>query len=616
VRGRLSPRAETPEAELLTGAEAVAAVLHESGVRVVFAYPGTSELVLCDRIARLPGIRLVNGRGDGPSAFMAAGASLLTPVNGAAILHGARGLTNAAGALADIRRNEVGTVWLVGLPSTASAEFLPPHGEFGLMKAMGTFARWWKEIGPVPEGLTARSRAGDRLVQAVRTAVLIAKTPPWGPALIGLPQDVCEETWVPRSCLRPQPPIEVPTTEELCIREVAQRLLDAKRPLILFDDYFLKYRDGRALLDQFANLLAAPVLQSRYRRGPMLFERVSARDVRNFDGPYDPFDVEHQELMARTDLLITLEDRNLYPRVVGHLPGCRKVAINSDGDKVRKNRYLGPSDYLLEGDVAVLLRELTRHLRRDDHPRRSGGRPTRRSWASTRAGSPSPDWRTRSLRGALAGALADVVSMVERPVLVDDSQMLGGLLSEHYDCFPSRLRVMGDHGGFVGAGISYATGLAIGEPDVTVICTLGDQAFTNGCQGLVAAGEQQAPVTLIIANNGGSVSLREQDPSCFDGERHAFLQNAPNLDYAAMAKANGIVTRSVQWPRNDTTERVGAVIAQFRAYVAEGVALRKPMLVELRLPESGDFWEGIWSRKGNDEAVIGSPQHPPSSQVR
>src|SRR5580700_4648914 len=98
------------EEVLLTGAEALAAVLVASGVRRVFAYAGTSELALCDRFIRTPGMQLINGRGDKESAFMAAGASLVRPARGAAIIHGARGLTNATGAIADARRNEIGCV--------------------------------------------------------------------------------------------------------------------------------------------------------------------------------------------------------------------------------------------------------------------------------------------------------------------------------------------------------------------------------------------------------------------------------------------------------------------------------------------------------------------------
>jgi hypothetical protein len=104
----------------MTGAAAVAALLAGSGVREVFGYVGTSELALASALRRrLPAYR--NARGDREAVFMAAGASAFHPGRAAALLHGARGLTNAAGALGDAWRNEVGFLCLVGLPGTGHA---------------------------------------------------------------------------------------------------------------------------------------------------------------------------------------------------------------------------------------------------------------------------------------------------------------------------------------------------------------------------------------------------------------------------------------------------------------------------------------------------------------
>ena len=58
----------------LTGAEAAALGLRRAGVRVAFAYAGTSELALCDAFARLA--LLVNGRGDKEALFEAGGAAV------------------------------------------------------------------------------------------------------------------------------------------------------------------------------------------------------------------------------------------------------------------------------------------------------------------------------------------------------------------------------------------------------------------------------------------------------------------------------------------------------------------------------------------------------------
>src|SRR5258708_3650210 len=96
------------------------------------------------------------------------------------------------------------------------------------------------------------------------------------------------------------------------------------------------------------------------------------------------------------------------------------------------------------------------------------------------------------------------------PVLVDDSQMFGGLLAQNYAALPKGIHVFGDHAGFVGAGASYATGYALADPNSSVWCTLGDHGLLNGIKALYCAAEQRVRVVFVVCNDGGSVSLKTQ----------------------------------------------------------------------------------------------------------
>lgn len=604
----------------LTGAEAVALALRQAGVGWVFAYAGTSELALCDKLARLPDMQLVNGRGDRESAFLAGGASLLRPGTAAALLHGARGGLNAAGAISELHRTEVGVPVVVGLPSTGSAPYLPPHGEPGLLGALGAFAAYWYECGGVPDGDADRRAAARDVIDALQTMLRRSRTRPLGPTLFGLPQDAAEKPWIPWSALastldigppdataaprghaRPAPANLVAAVDRL-----AGALARAQRPVILIDDYLLAYSRGRSVLQRLSAALAAPVLQVRYCRGPMLFDRVSRADVPNFVGPYDPLDRRHAAIMERADFLITLEDRNLYPRVVGALPACRKAAITSSAGKVRKNGYLGPDDILVEGDVVEAVEQLLGRLTVPGWP---AGNGRGRWWtdlvdpAGPRADLPEP---VRALREGLADGLAAALCQADRPVLIDDSQMFGGLLSDQYDRLPASLRVVGAHGGFVGWGLSAAAGLAIAQPDATVVCTLGDEGFVNAVQGLVAVGQQAAAVTYLVCNNGGSVSLRKQaladDEWALDRGCHSYLRNASGASYAAIAAAAGLRTTTVDWQFDRGVEAIRAASTRYRSALVDAVHARRPALVELVLPAEPAAWEGVWATAGNEVA--------------
>lgn len=594
---------------LLTGAEAVALLLAAAGARTAFAYGGTSELALCDAIARLLHVELVNARGDAEAAFMAGGASLFEPLRGVAVLHGARGLTNATGALADLRRNEIATLAVVGMCSVSSARFLPPHGETDLISRIGAFTKWWHEAGVVPED---DERAAAAFVGAFRTAVNHARTRPYGPVLFGLPQDVAERRWIPVGLVtaRDEPPTDLRAAAESDLAGAAAALREARRPLLLIDDYLLRYHGAADALAQAADRLGAPVLQVRYRRGAMLFERLSATRVPAFHGWFRPDNPGHRELLAATDLLVTLEDRNMYPRVVGELPPCRKLAITSDAAKARKNEYLSDGDLLVEGDVVVLLRDLTARIAgADGHPRAAS------PWAPRPADETAPPpvlpAKIARLRAGLVAGIGAAMSAAERPVLVDDSQMFGGLIAEYYDLLPERTRVVGGHGGFVGGGLAQATGLAIADAGVRVFCALGDQAATNAMQGAVVAAQEGARVVYLLCNNGGSVSLLKQslgsDPQWLDGGRDRYLANPLTLDHRALFASMGVDAWTVDLRGVDDDDAVDAGLEQLEDRLAQALNASGPALVELRMPGLGPAWEGVWIIEGFEQRPTTAP---------
>ncbi|WSQ09423.1 thiamine pyrophosphate-binding protein [Streptomyces sp. NBC_01231] len=593
---------------LLTGAEAVAALLADGGVRSVFVYAGTSELAICDALHRTEGVQLSNGRGDKESAFMAAGASLTNPGRGAAVLHGARGLTNAAGAVADARRNEVGALFLVGLPTSGSARFLPPHGEHGLMDGIGAFADWSWQAPPVPQDPGERRAAAERFVERLRASLAFINTPPHRPAMFGVPQDVAESRWIPLDALLTTPPA-TPATDlrQPALTALLSELRQARRPLFLLDDYALHHAGIRPALDRLSAATGAAVLQVRYRRGPMLFERLRSEEVTNFAGWLNPFSAAHRTLLAECDLLVTVEDRNIYERVVGPLPDCRKAAVNTDPAKVLKNEYLHDDEPLVVGEPALILAELADRLS-------VLAEPAPAPWFPADAHAEhmvSPEQAAGAVedgRRAVARALAATLASWERPALVDDSQMFGGLLSEHYDDFPQGLRVFGDHGAFVGGGLAYATGLAHGDRDARVMCTLGDQAFTNSFQGLVAAVQDQAQVLFVVCNNGESVSLKKQAAASYGASDRSYLANVGHMAYHRVAEALGVPAHQVVVPVGGSPAAVEAAVSQLATALEKSAAEQGPSLVEIVLPSDPEVWKGIWITQGFEVTQPAEPE--------
>jgi acetolactate synthase-1/2/3 large subunit len=589
----------------MTGAEAVAAVLRECGCSTVFAYPGTSELALCAALAGHGGMKLVNARGDREAVFMAAGGNRLQGTSCAALLHGARGLTNALGAVADARRSEVPVPCLVGLPSRESVRFLPPHGEAGLIDLAGGFA-----VGSVDLS-TMDGWDPDAFIALVGGAVTRLGQAPRGPVLLGLPQDVLTRRFVPSRLLsgRSAPP---PSTVVSAMAEASVVLRSAERPVILVDDYLLDWPGGESALAEFADRMRAPVLQVAYRRGPMLFQQVSGAVVGSFLGRYDPQDPRRHALLEAADLLITVEDRNMYPRVVGPLPTCRKVSITSSEAATAKNSYLRTGDVVLVGEVPAILRKLSLQL--PDRTGQSQGPSSK--WPCSPAGHRKERLPpTREAGSASADALARAVGRglhgVLHLVIVDDSQMFGGLLARNYGRLPNEVRVFGSHGGFVGSGLPTAVGLAVAHPQVTVVAILGDQGFTNAVQALAALRELQARVLLVVCNNRRSVSLGAQAAADgIDDGLDALLGNAVGLSYAQIAHGFGIQSSTYAWPENPgpgDLERAASVLS---GHLQRVLSQEVPHVLELLTPDGPQFWAGLWRVDGNEAIPDRNPREP------
>lgn len=574
----------------VTGADALAAMMYHFGITHVFAYPGTSELVLCESIARTGFVKLVNGRGDAECVFEAAGLSMWSPGRGLAILHGARGATNALGAICNARRNELAVLCIVGMPSTSYQRFLPPHGEPDLIEGLTHFAKSG-HVAPHPfpqASLEERQSAAQQFLSVFAHSFDDACSYPTGPTLFGLPQDVAEERWIPAAELLQtfaQTSHELVELNSSDIQTCLKIIQDHDRPAILVDDIFYRKPGSKAALKTFSEAIGAPIFQVAYRRGAMLFEQPHQRTIPTFVGRYIPDEIAHQDVIKQSNLIITIDDRNCYQRVVGDLPNCRKIAITSNPSMTSKNQYLSHGDCLASGDPISILNALSQRI---------GPRTSEIVLPSLLSPKPQWDVQYEPLRKMLPCAVAQCIALDPSPVIIDDSQMFGAVFTENYDTFPENLRVFGDHSGFVGAGIGFATGLAVGNPTNTVWCLTGDQAFLNGSQAIACAAEVGARLRVIVCNNGGSVSLIKQmsaqNPSAFDSGSIPFLSNSPRYSVVHVAEGLGAVAESIKLGNDDLLKDALA-----RLHDSDG-----PAVLEIMVPGNLGAWKGIWKTKGLD----------------
>jgi len=585
---------------LLKGAEVVGIMLHKLGVKNAVCYPGTSELSLCSALKKNPHFRMINGRGDTESAFSAAGANIYNEGSSICVLHGARGLTNAIGAIADIRRNEVGLLCLVGMPSMQSDRFLPPHGEIGLINNSGSFAKSFYEarFEMIDENILSFVKM---IVQSFKDTIMC----PRGSVILGIPQNILDTRWIPLDALSQ---IDISDKKDECDDKTIKAILDtinnSCRPVIIVDDFAFRRESAKKIIIDFASKINATLFQLGYRRGPMLFEQIISNQCNTAVGHYLPTNQVHREYLENADLIITIDDRNMYKRVIGEIPKCKKIAITENRAFTLKNEYinLDEGDIILCGNICESLLTLLLFITSDNLELKEQNiydLDKIREVNTFCGGSYDYVW------DMIVNTLGEILKKQKEPIIIDDSQMFGGVISKHYNKLSNNVRVFGDHGAFVGAGISYSFGAGLMRSSDHILCTLGDQGFTNGFQGLICANDEKSNVIYIVCNNGKSVSLLKQyahdnKTGLEDGtDLDQFLGNSKALSYCKASEAFGI--KAIEVDLRDISETtVDMKQKELKNALLIANSHNGPSVIELIFPDIQEIWDGVWELEGLD----------------
>ena len=72
----------------------------------------------------------------------------------------------------------------------------------------------------------------------------------------------------------------------------------------------------------------------------------------------------------------------------------------------------------------------------------------------------------------------------------------------------------------LGVGVSFALAAKLNHPDSQVVVISGDGAFLSGGLSVEAAFQENAPITVVIDNNGGLTTISQQQERLFGHDRH------------------------------------------------------------------------------------------------
>jgi benzoylformate decarboxylase len=514
----------------ITGRSAFLALLRDEGITHLFGNPGTTELPIMHALKEYPDLTYVMAMQESLVVAIADGFSRASGRLVACNVHVAPGLGNAMGSL--YNAHFTGTPMILTAGQQEQGHGLMEPLLYGpLVRMAEPLVKWAVEV----------TRLED-LPRIVRRAAKIATTPPTGPVFISLPGDILNSEAGIELGRSTRVDTRVKPSDE-ALQALAQRILEAERPVIIAGDEIVK-SDALREAAMLAETLGCPAYQQSTPYGAQFLSESPC-----FMGALTRLQKQVREVLAPYDLMIVLGADPLRMSVhseVDPLPaGMPILQVGLVEWDLAKNYG---AEIALKADVKETLRVLIPALKAaggaalEARARQGVAALASKNWSARRATlveeisknkdrSPiDPDWL----------ALTVIDAMPDNGILVDE-----GLTSSRYI---NALRPHRDRYGYhalasggIGWGLPASVGVSLANPDRPVVCFSGDGSAMYSIQALWTAAHHKLPLTVVIVNNGG-YRIIKQRLLAFHGDDHYVGMDFvdPKVDFTGMAKALGL----------------------------------------------------------------------------
>ena len=503
-------------------ASVIARFLKARGVDRVFGLCGGHIMPIWMRLDA-EGIRLIDVRDERAAVYMAHAHAELTGTLGVALVTAGPGVTNAMTGIANAHVAKASVLILSGTPPRAQenrgALQDMAHTEF--VKPLTRYARTVREPSLVPQELD----------EAVSRAFGQGGEP--GPVYLDFPVDTLRAE-VPRAVQLPELFMARPKRSILpdpaSVAEAVDLLWSARRPL------FISGRGARGA--------GKPLRELLERLNALYLDTGESRGLIPEDHP-SVVAAMRGSVMGEADVIVTVGRRLDFQLAYGSpavFGDARFVRIADCAGELRDNRrgaveLLATPTAALEAILAL---------------------------AGDRAAVTDADWAqtVRSKHKARADKL--VTSMREAPPGSDGLMHPNRVISALRDALPADAIVVADGGDFlsfarvglpattyldpgslgcIGIGTPFGVAASLACPDRTVVVATGDGAFGFNAMEIDTAVRHQAPVLIVVANNGSwAIEVRDQQETHGKvvGTRLQFA------DHAAMARGFGLHAERVE----------------------------------------------------------------------
>lgn len=507
-----------------SSAAVIARFLAARGIDRVFGLCGGHIMPIWMQLDAL-GIGIIGVRDERAAVHMAQAHAEVTGSLGVALVTAGPGVTNACTGIANAEMARAPVLILSGLPPTAQENrgALQDMVHTDLVRSITRYARTVREPALALQELDA----------AVSRAVGEGGDP--GPAYLDFPTDVLRAE-VPEAVqlaehFRPLPRW-TPAPDPDAVRAAAEMLWSARRPLVISG------RGARGAGDELTRFLD--------RLGAVYLDTGESRGLVP-DGHPSVVAALRGRVIGEADVVLTLGRRLDFQLAYGSpavFGDARFVRIADAPSELRDNRR---GEVELFADPGVALRAIT-----DAAGNRESG--VDRTW-------------TEELREQQATRAAKLHrTMARAPAGSDGHMHPNRLLAALADRIPREATVIADGGDFLsfarvglsagmyldpgslgclGVGLPFGIAAGLARPERTTLVATGDGSLGFNLAELDTAVRYQAPVLIVVANNGAwQIEVHDQEAT-YGREVGSRLQSA---DYAAVARGFGMYAERVEHP--------------------------------------------------------------------
>ncbi|OQR33737.1 thiamine pyrophosphate-binding protein [Pseudomonas sp. Bc-h] len=531
------------------GGQILVEALIRNAVDTIYCVPGESYLPVLDALHDATSIRTIVTRHEGAASNMADAYGKLTGRPGICFVTRGPGATHASNGVHTAKQDSTPMILFVG-QIESSFKGREAFQEVDYTQMFGGLAKWATEIDSI-----------ERIPEIVSKAFSIAMSGRPGPVVIALPEEVLFGS----ADVADAQPVRITRAapDSVALEEMRELLATAKQPLVIVGGTGWD-TDSTKALQRFVHANHLPVAASFRRQD--LFDNRDPHYVGQLGLGTSP---KLLERVKSSDLLLVIGSRLSETVSQGYTliesPSPAQPMIHVHPDPQELNRVYQSTLPILSSLSSFA------HAVAALEPVASSAW---KSWTDA-ARADYLEHSTPPLpHPQLAGVdMGSVVAHLNE-VLPDNAVITNG--AGNYTVWVHRFyryrkpaTELAPTNGAMGYGLPASIAAKLHDPQQTVICFAGDGCFMMYPQELATAMQYNAPIVVIVVNNGMLATIRMHQEREYPGRVSA--TELANPDFIALAKSFGAHAERV--------ERSEDFPAAFQRAQKAGVAA----LIELRV---------------------------------